>query len=398
MQFKPKSWNSPATWTFEMPQHTFRQPSSSTLDHTQTDPAAADTTPKLRFNWRRDSKLSKDLTCYLSGKTTSMTENKKQAKSKEPDIIMSIFKSLREMTLYEPNMYRVDMEDFKGLEVVLLLGAVTIRDVYFSTMKDSFNLSKKAPVIAAGPAPAPTSTSIPTSGLSGATAAAAAVNGNPRASLPPIKTHSHQKQNIPVASGGLNASSTQPQLQPSKPSPSNSKPKPLPSKPQDQQRRDEDRRTQRLLEEEDEARRRRQAEVDQETRRLQRLYGEEEHRARKQTPSLPPRASRYHQPSRPPVQPQPRPMQPNGRGAPAQRYYHYHHHSPSTPHIPTSPYLSPTGRRDPRQQSTVTFAAADPAPQSTVQRPVQPKKSSFFGLRKSSDEREKLSKKRSSMF
>lgn len=91
-------------------------------------------------------------------------------------------------------------------------------------------------------------------------------------------------------------------------------------------------------------------------------------------------------------------MQPNGRGAPAQRYYHYHHHSPSTPHIPTSPYLSPTGRRDPRQQSTVTFAAADPAPQSTVQRPVQPKKSSFFGLRKSSDEREKLSKKRSSMF
>ncbi|PLB55583.1 hypothetical protein P170DRAFT_433103 [Aspergillus steynii IBT 23096] len=399
VHFKPKSWNSPATWTFEMPQHTFRQPSSSSLDRTQTDPAAADTTPKLRFNWRRDSKLSKDLTCYLSGKATSLTEGKNKTKSKEPDIILSIFKGLREMTLYEPNLYRVEMEDFKGLEVVLLLGAVAIRDVYFSTMKDSFNLSKQAPVMSAGPAPVPTSTSIPTTGPSPATAAAAAVNGNHRASLPPINTQLHQKQPPPVASGGLNAPSTQPQPHPSKPTASNSQPKPAPSKHQEQQRKEEERRTQKLLEQEDKARRRRQAEVDQETRRLQRLYGQEEHRARTQTPSLPPRASRPHQPSRPHAPPQPRPMQPNGRGAPAQRYYYYHHHSPSTPHIPAGPYLSPTGRRDPRQQSTVTFAAPD-RPQSTGTRPLQPKKSSFFGFRKSSDEREreKLSKKRSSMF
>ncbi|KAK1146276.1 hypothetical protein N8T08_003063 [Aspergillus melleus] len=399
VEFKPKSWNSPATWTFEMPQHTFRQPSSSSLDRTQTDPAAADTTPKLRFNWRRDSKLSKDLTCYLSGKTTSMTENKNKAKSKEPDIIMSIFKGLREMTLYEPNMYRVEMEDFKGLEVVLLLGAVAIRDVYFSTMKDSFNLSKQAASMAAPPV----STSIPTSGPSAATSVATAVNGNHRPSLPPINTTSHQKQNIPVASGGLNAVPTQSPPQPSKPTSSSTKPK-----PSNQQRKEEERRTQKLLEDEDKARRKRQAEIDQETRRLQRLYGEEEHRARTHTPSLPPRASgaRPQQPSssRPQAPPQPRPMQPNGRGAPAQRYYHYHHHSPSTPHIPSGPYLSPpSGRRpDPRQQSTVTFATPDgPVGTTTGVRPtVQPKKSSFFGFRKSGDEREreKLSKKRSSMF
>ncbi|EAU33821.1 conserved hypothetical protein [Aspergillus terreus NIH2624] len=104
VHFKPKSWNSPPTWSFEMPQHTFRQPSTSALDHTLTDPAAADTTPKLRFSWRRDSKLSKDMTCLLSGKTTTLSETK--TKHKEPDITVSIFQALREITLYEPNLYR----------------------------------------------------------------------------------------------------------------------------------------------------------------------------------------------------------------------------------------------------------------------------------------------------
>lgn len=140
IRYKHKTWNTPATWEFEMPQHTFRQPSVSTLDRTQSDPAVADTTPKLRFSWRKDSKLSKDLTCLLSGKTSTLPEGR--AKSKEPDITLSIFKALRELTLYEPNLYRVEMEDFKGLEIVLLLGAVTIRDVYFTPMKDSFRLAR----------------------------------------------------------------------------------------------------------------------------------------------------------------------------------------------------------------------------------------------------------------
>lgn len=122
-----------------MPQRTFRQPSSSRLDRTQSDPAVADVTPKLKFSWRKDGKLTKDLSCLLSGMTTTFPETK--TKSKEPDITVSFFKSLREITLYEPNLYRVEMEDFKGLELVLMLGAVVIRDVFFNSLKDAFNVS-----------------------------------------------------------------------------------------------------------------------------------------------------------------------------------------------------------------------------------------------------------------
>ncbi|KAA8644267.1 hypothetical protein EYZ11_002853 [Aspergillus tanneri] len=333
VQFKPKSWNSPATWTFEMPQHTFRQPSNSSLDRTQSDPATADTTPKLRFSWRRDSKLSKDLTCLLSGKTTTLTEPK--TKSKEPDITLSIFKGLRELTLYEPNLYRVEMEDFKGLEVVLLLGAATIRDVYFTSMKDSFHVSK------------PTSTS--------ASTAPPAANAN--------SAHVQRQQTIPMATGALTTSPTE-NYSPESSSQQRNK--------QEQLRMEEERQTQKFLEEEENRRRRRQAEIDQETRRLQQVYGQEEQQARTQTqtPSLPPR-----------------PTQPGGRGAPAPRFYHHHHHSPSTPHIMSGG----VGRQKP------TATLAPERPQSTGTRPVQPKKSSFFGLRKTSEDG-KLNKKRSSMF
>jgi hypothetical protein len=132
VRYKPKTWNTQPSWEFEMPQRTFRQPSNSTLDQTQNDPTTSALTPKLRFIWRKNGTLSKDFTCYLCGKTTTPDGRKK---SKEPDITISIFKSLKEITLYEPNLYRVEMEDFKGLEVVLMLGAVVIRDFYFGTLK-----------------------------------------------------------------------------------------------------------------------------------------------------------------------------------------------------------------------------------------------------------------------
>ncbi|KAL4895031.1 hypothetical protein BDV59DRAFT_200288 [Aspergillus ambiguus] len=338
--FKPKTWNSPATWSFEMPQHTFRQPSSSALDHTQSDPAAADTTPKLRFSWRRDSKLSKDLTCLLLGKTSSLSETK--PKHKEPDITVSIFQALRELTLYEPNLYRVEMEDFKGLEVVLLLGAVTIRDVYFTPMKESFHLTKSAP----SPTPSPV-------------AAASAAPAKPRPDHEP-----------PTVSGALGA-----------PSPDRRK--------QDLERKEEEKRTKKLLEEEDKARRKRQADVDKETRRLQKIYGQEEQKVRQQThsPALPPR------PMQPP---RPHPTLPL-RPSPAQPHHHYSGSMPQARPRP-GPYLSVPGN-DGRRQSSLGFVPM--RPQSTGARPpgptLQPKKSSFFGFRKTSEEA-KLSKKRSSMF
>ncbi|KAL4769568.1 hypothetical protein BDW60DRAFT_218786 [Aspergillus nidulans var. acristatus] len=253
VHYKPKSWNSPPSWSFEMPQHSFRVPTGSTLDRVQIDPAAADTTPKLRFSWRKDGKLSKDLTCLLRGKTTAIPETK--TKSKEPDITVSIFKGLRELTLYEPNLYRVEMEDFKGLEVVLMLGAITIRDVYFASPKEAFRISRQNSASVS-----PTSNSPPTTPATNRLPASPSglVTDIPAAPQPP-----------PVHS---------PQL----------------TKQQEQARKEEERRTKRLLEEEEKARRRRQAEVDKETRRLQKLYGEEERKARAQTPALPPR-----QPPRP---------------------------------------------------------------------------------------------------
>jgi hypothetical protein len=299
----------------------------------------------------------------LSGKTTTPSEAKAN-KSKEPDITLSIFQGLRELTLYEPNLYRVEMEDFKGLEVVLLLGAVTIRDVYFTAMKDAFNLERSAVA------------SVPT----GPSTAAAATTVTNTSNVAPaaIKT----RQPVPTASGAQKAN-----LKLSIPeSPTVGNP---PRRKQQEQQKEEERRTKKLLEEEEKARRKRQAEIDQETRRLQQLYGQEEQRVRISTPSLPPRTS----------QSPPQAQRPNvaGRGGPNPRYYHSHHHSPSVPHVGHGPYLQAPGSSNPRRQSALTFVPMQQPTAETRPQKLQQKKS-FFGFRRSSNDDSKLSKKRSSMF
>ncbi|KAL4970963.1 uncharacterized protein BDV14DRAFT_194747 [Aspergillus stella-maris] len=374
VHYKQKSWNSPASWSFEMPQHSFREPTGSTLDRSQIDPAAADTTPKLRFSWRKDSKLSKDMTCYLRGKTSAIPETK--TKSKEPDITVSIFKSLRELTLYEPNLYRVEMEDFKGLEVVLMLGAITIRDVYFASPKEAFRLSRHN-----SPAASPTTNS-PT--------------GPPPAiaTRPPPTRPAPLKTDIPPAP----RPQPPPQQLPPPQQPQNNQP-PL-TKSQEQARREEERRTRKLLEEEEKARRKeeekarrkRQVEVDKETRRLQRLYGEEERKARAQTPlpTLPerPAPGQHASVPGPSQRPHPRPH--------PHPHFHprYNQGPPSVSHGGSRPYLQIPG-----QMSTASLLTpppmmgAQPGPKPNLQN----KRSSFFGLRRTSEEG-KLTKKRSSMF
>ncbi|APA11075.1 hypothetical protein sscle_07g058450 [Sclerotinia sclerotiorum 1980 UF-70] len=131
----PGSWNSSAYWEFEMPQISFRAPSASALDRSQSDPAMSDFTPKVGFKWKRDGKFSKDLSCFLVGQTT---EGKR---SKEPDIPIAMFKGGKDLTIYQPNMHRVEVEDFKGLEVVLLLSAPVIKDIFFNPTREMFNIS-----------------------------------------------------------------------------------------------------------------------------------------------------------------------------------------------------------------------------------------------------------------
>ncbi|KAJ5173095.1 hypothetical protein N7492_005688 [Penicillium capsulatum] len=393
VRHKPKTWNKPARWEFEMPQLTFRTPSTSTLDHTQIDPATADVTPKLRFSWRKDGKLSKDLSCLLHGKTSTAPETKN--KSREPDITVALFQSLRELTMYEPNLYRVDMEDFKGLEVVLLLAAVAIRDIFFGPAKEAFH------IVAGGPTP---------------------VNGRAQAAPPGRKS-----PQVPAAGAVQNGKPIPPRLS----IPLSQSPAPQARKRQDELAQEETRRTQELLAAEkrsqEQSRRRQQSEIEKETKRLQKIYGQEEQQARLQKPN---------------PAPSPRPNLPPRHSGPSRPYAHQHSQSlaylpqgpaqpprqtrpqrPQGASVPTfanSPYLHGPGRVDPRVQSSANLMPARPVqarPQSTVgfypqptssgalqpgpkPQQLQPKKSSFFGFRRNKEESStnRLDKKRSSMF
>ncbi|SMR51947.1 unnamed protein product [Zymoseptoria tritici ST99CH_3D1] len=148
VEVKEGKWGASDSYEFAMPQTSFRTPSASNLDRGQSDPASLAITPKVNFVWRREGKLSKDLTCFMTGKSTDTVAAKK-SKHRDPDIAIALWRSMREMTIYESNLGRVleDMEDPKGLEVALLLGAVVIKDLYFgikgqSEMKEVFNISE----------------------------------------------------------------------------------------------------------------------------------------------------------------------------------------------------------------------------------------------------------------
>jgi hypothetical protein len=147
VEVKEGKWGASDSYEFAMPQTSFRTPSASNLDRGTSDPASLAITPKVNFVWRREGKLSKDLTCFMTGKSTDTVAAKK-SKHRDPDIAIALWRSMREMTIYESNLGRVleDMEDPKGLEVVLLLGAVVIKDLYFgikgqNEMKEVFNIS-----------------------------------------------------------------------------------------------------------------------------------------------------------------------------------------------------------------------------------------------------------------
>jgi hypothetical protein len=136
-------WSSTVNWEFSIPQVTFRMPSSSDLDRTQTDPGADANTPRVNFAWRKEGRLGKDMTCYMTGKSTDLT-GKKAKKSKEPDIAVALFSGLKEMSIMEPNLYRVEIEDYKGLEVALLLSAAVIRDLFFGDPREQFHINDAA--------------------------------------------------------------------------------------------------------------------------------------------------------------------------------------------------------------------------------------------------------------
>lgn len=390
VRHKAKTWNSQPTWEFEMPQQSFKQPSNSALDQIQTGPATSDVTPKLKFAWRKDGSLSKDFACYLSGKTTTPDGRKK---NKEPDITVSIFKSLREITLYEPNLYRVEMEDFKGLEVVLMLGAIVIRDVYFTPVKDAFNVispptsSRTDVTTVASTAPSSKNPAALTQ-MHGALVTPHSQQSNPsvpRRDTQPAALNNSQNPD-PRTKWEIDAE--------------NARRKQHEEAARRERRRkaeEEERKTKKLIEAEQRAQRKKQAEIDKETERLKKVYGREDETSRKQ------RRNSSHYAGTPSI------TVSSANPSHHARYSHYvpaqqQHYQQPRP----GPYMQPasgnySSANFHQSQQYLTRPQSSLAQRPNVSSPEIPRlkeKKSFFGFLKSSDSSDssKLNKKRSSMF
>ncbi|KAK2605302.1 hypothetical protein N8I77_008151 [Diaporthe amygdali] len=271
VKYIPGSLTKSDSWEFEMLSQSFKMPSNSQLDRQkQNGEPVADFRPRVMFRWKKDGRLSKDMTCFNVGKSVG------KHKSKEPDITVALFKQGRAtaVTVYEPNLQRIDMEDRKGLDIVLVIGTEVIRDLYLAPDKrpDLFNVG------ATGPLPIS--------------------NGrrkNSRPSPPPAG---------PVMAGALGPSA--PQAQPlmstanvaasSSARPSNAaidaeterlkamvereeKERQAAKQREDRERerrdREEQKRIKQMLDDEEKEKRQREAEIAKETERLKKLYGTE---------------------------------------------------------------------------------------------------------------------------
>ncbi|KAI3337061.1 hypothetical protein HD806DRAFT_475537 [Xylariaceae sp. AK1471] len=241
------AWTGKESFEFEIPQQTFRLPSSSKLDRQQNDPVANSLTPKILFKWKRESKFNKDMTCYMSGRSVD------GKKSKEPDITVAFYKHGREpaITIYEPNLRRIEVEDRKGLEVVMLLGAEVIREIYLSPNRDSFNTNGAPPSRRKNSRPLAPSPGSPkpdhyamTSAIGGAA---------PRKTTSPVTQQPTPPQDVEIKR--LQAVAQQEE--------------------RERERRDkaEQKRIKKMLEDEEREQRKRQAEVEKETERLRREFG-----------------------------------------------------------------------------------------------------------------------------
>jgi hypothetical protein len=305
------TWTGKESWEFEMPQQSFRMPSSSQLDRQQNDPAASDIAPKIMFRWKRDSKFTKDMTCYMCGKSLG------GKKSKEPDITIAMYKQGKEpaVTIYEPNLQRVEVEDRKGLEVTILLSADVIRELYLFPSRESFNIDglasntkrKNSRPIPGGASPPKLQTPpAHANTMSGAFTMSGAMSNTapppPRVSSPGAQQsarppNARSQWEIDAETKRLQALTQQEQRE------------------REKHEKAEQKRIKRMLEEEERERKRREAEVNKETERLRKQFGLQGQDYPPRHPSLPPRPAASAGPSNSahpttlqPVQPPPRPV------------------------------------------------------------------------------------------
>lgn len=373
----PGSWNSAPYWEFEMPQESFRKPTKSILDRTQGDPVASELTPKINFRWKKEGKLSKDYVCVLAGKSTNPDGSKR--KNREPDITIALFKHQRELTIYEPNLSRVEMEDHKGLEIVLLLGIAVIKDVFqsSSSLKEVFNIPD---------VPKLNSNENPLRRKSTTTKGVEA----PKQTTNPSVAHRQanaRTEAIPPSSTRQLGNKTSGPLRPSvdprvqwEIDAETARLKKLVEREAKEQRLAElaeAKRVQKLLETEKKERLRKAAEVDKETERLKKLYGPEQGGSKYMMPSIPERQGRPQQSSAPPLQtPFPRPQSFTSRPSPQNR----------KPQSRSQPFLS---------VASGVLVGGESSSSKPDDKKLKGKKS-FFGLRSVSDDDPKKLKKKPS--
>lgn len=277
VKYIPGSLTKTETWEFEMLSQSFKMPSASQLDRQNGDEPVVDFRPRNMFKWKKDGRLTKDMTCYNVGKSVG------KHKSKDPDITVALFKQGREtaVTVYEPNLQRIEMEDRKGLDIVLVIGAEVIRDLYLSPEKrpDLFNIGGAgAPVVMANgrrknSKPTPPQAGIgraPTAGpstvMSGALSAAPAAISTANVGSYSSAAYSSSKPSaaqIDAETERLRAQvEREERVQ-------------MEKEARERERRDkeEQKRIERMLKEEEKERRRREADVAAETERLKKMYG-----------------------------------------------------------------------------------------------------------------------------
>ncbi|KAF3770455.1 hypothetical protein M406DRAFT_219713, partial [Cryphonectria parasitica EP155] len=266
VRYIPGSLTRTESWEFEMLSQSFKMPTPSQLDRQGGNQAGgiADFRPRNMFKWKREGRLTKDMTCYNVGKSLG------KHKSKEPDITIALFKMGREtaVTVYEPNLRRVEMEDRKGLDIVLVLGAEVIRDLYLAPEKrpDLFNTGT---VVPSPPLPSGAFGRAPTNGtpvaMSGAIGSAP-----PLASTSTANVASSSSSSTKPNGSGIDPETLRLMKQMKKEDDEQ-----LKRQARERQRREaeERRHVEEMLKQEENENRRRQAEVDRETERLRQLYG-----------------------------------------------------------------------------------------------------------------------------
>lgn len=397
---KPGSWGGSASYEFSLPQTTFRTPSASHLDRTQDDPAASSTTPKINFVWRKESKLARDLSCYMTGKSTDTLVKKKH---RDPDIAIALYRSFREVTIYEPNLSRVEIEDPKGLEVVLLLGAAIIKDLYFSNTHISqiFNVSDATRPSSSGARRTSTGQAIPSGPSSPPLASTAGpskrkrlsqLQTTPSLSPPPTNTN-----NPPVAAAApppvdpriqweIDAETARLRAQVEAEERASRQAEAARRREQRKADEAETRRLRRMVEAEEREAAKKQEAIDRETERLRREYGAPPAQA---PAAVPPRGGRHSAPvltlgaiheGQGYQRPQGGLLQPAQSAGPPVRG-------------PNGLYLQPSGHAS----SSAVMSGGNPGAVSAEAKRM--KKKSFFGLRSSSDDGErKLQKKTSAMW